>query len=278
MTPAQYKRVAGLVYQRSGIHLGDLKTELLRARMNKRLRALNITSVKDYILRLGRDEEEAEKLVDVVTTNKTEFFRESGHFHHLAQVVVPAFLQSEKGRRGEPMRVWSAACSSGEEAYSLAMVLEEAMAGAGSYKILATDISSRMIRKAVDGIYSEARLAGMPHERKAAYFERTGLPGEYGWSVRNPLRQRVHFFRFNLTDSSQYVFRNRFDAVFCRNVMIYFDRPTQETVVSLISGTLARGGFLYTGYSESLVAVRHTLKPAGASVYLNPSPALSWRT
>jgi chemotaxis protein methyltransferase CheR len=269
MTPAEFSSLAALIHEKSGINLGTLKMELLSARLGKRLRALKMASVRDYQQLLLEDASglELERLVDVVTTNKTEFFREAKHYDHIVQVLVPAFLASEAAKKGQPLRLWSAACSSGEEPYSLAMVLTEALAGRAPFKILATDISSRVLHRAMAGAYSHDRVEGVPALLREKYFDLERGSDENFYRVKPPLRQAIRFSRFNLTDASHYVFENSFDAILCRNVMIYFDRSTQEAVVSHLCSHLAPGGYLYTGFSESLIGVRHNLKPAGASVY-----------
>ena len=269
MTSTEFNSFATLIHQKSGISLGELKFELLRARMGKRLRALKLQSFKDYQAVLNADTSglELERLVDVVTTNKTEFFREAKHYEHLTAELLPAFLASAAAKKGQPLRIWSAACSSGEEPYSLAMVLHEALDGRAPFKILATDISSRVLHRAMEGRYNSERIAGVPGALRERYFDAEKLDGERQYRVKPLLREAVHFSRFNLNDPSQFVFENRFDAILCRNVMIYFDRPTQEAVVGRLSQHLAPGGYLYTGFSESLIGIRHPLKAAGASVY-----------
>jgi chemotaxis protein methyltransferase CheR len=274
MTSAEFSSLAALIHEKSGINLGALKMELLGARLGKRLRALKMASVRDYQRLLQEDASglELERLVDVVTTNKTEFFREAKHYDHIAQVLVPSFLGSEAARKGQPLRLWSAACSSGEEPYSLAMVLSDALAGRAPFKILATDISSRVLHRAMAGAYSLDRMDGVPALLREKYFDREHRNDGDLYRVKPALRQAIRFSRFNLTNASHYVFENRFDAILCRNVMIYFDRDTQEAVVSCLSRHLAPGAYLYTGFSESLIGVRHNLKPAGASVYRSRGP------
>jgi chemotaxis protein methyltransferase CheR len=267
MTKTEFGTFASLIYQRSGIHMGDLKMELLRARVGKRLRALKLPSIKAYYQALQSDESglEIERLIDVVTTNKTEFFREAQHYEHLVRTVLPPYQTAARPSR--PLRFWSAACSSGEEPYSLAMVLHEALKGQAPFKILATDISSRVLHRGMAGWYSAERMQGVGAQLREKYFVREDRDGEKGYRVGALLRDSVQFSRFNLNDGAQYVFENGFDAILCRNVMIYFDRPTQEAVVARLSRHLLPGAHLYTGFSESLIGIRHDLKAAGASVY-----------
>jgi chemotaxis protein methyltransferase CheR len=264
MTRSEFESFAQLIYQHSGIHMSELKLGLLRSRVGKRLKALKLDSIKDYQQALQGDASglELERLIDVVTTNKTEFFREAQHYQHLVQTALP----SSSTRAGQPLRFWSAACSSGEEPYTLAMVLHEALEGQVPFKILATDISSRMLQRAMEGWYSAERMRGVNAALRDKYFLREDRE-EKGYRAGPRLRETVQFCRFNLNDGAQYVFANGFNAILCRNVMIYFDRPTQEAVVGRLSRHLLPGGYLYTGSSESLIGIRHSLKPVGASVY-----------
>jgi chemotaxis protein methyltransferase CheR len=268
---ADFRRFADLVYAASGIHLTDPKRDLLRARLRKRLKALGIGSFKEYfnVVSAQGAEDELAALLDAVSTNKTEFFREAQHFDHLAQVVVPEFLASAAAGRGEPLRVWSAACSSGEEVYSLAMTLDEALGGRAGFKVLGTDISIRMLSRASAGAYEDRLAAAIPSALRQRYFEAvdTGRPRDAGaWVATARIRDRVTFGRLNLNVDA-FAFQNPLDAVFCRNAMIYFDRPTQEALVAKISATLKPGGWLYTGLAESLIGIRHDLAPGGPSVY-----------
>jgi chemotaxis protein methyltransferase CheR len=273
LNDVDFRRFAGLVYASSGIHLTERKRELLRARLRKRLRALGLTSYKEYFNVVTADGAggELKALLDVVSTNKTEFFREAKHFEHLRDVVVPEWLASGGPAQG-PLRVWSAASSSGEEIYTLAMVLNEALEGRADFRVLGTDISTRMLDKAVAGVYEGRHVEAVPPSYRQKYLE--PLDAEDGeprcWSVGPLLRGKVAFGRLNLNEGGL-PFHNPLDVVFCRNVMIYFDRPTQERLVEKVSGALKPGGWLYTGLSESLLAIKHTLRTAAPSIYRKPA-------
>jgi chemotaxis protein methyltransferase CheR len=260
-----FRRFAGLVYAASGIHLTDQKKELLKSRVRKRLRALDLHSYKDYfnIVTAEGAEGELKALLDVVSTNKTEFFREARHFDHLRDVTVPEWLKAGGSAKQGPLRVWCAASSSGEEPYTLAMVLNEALEGKADFRVLGTDISTRMLDKAVEGVYEARHTAGIPAAWLQKYFEPREGPA---WAVGAELRGKVSFGRLNL-NGDPFPFRQPLDAIFCRNVMIYFDRETQEQLVAKMSGALKPGGWLYTGLSESLLAVKHSLKTMAPSVY-----------
>ena len=259
-----FRRFAGLVYASSGIHLTEQKRELLKARLRKRLRALGLSSYRDYFNLVTADGPEGElrALLDVVSTNKTEFYREAKHFEHLASVVVPDWLARGGPKQG-PFRLWCAASSTGEEVWTLAMTLLEALNGQADFKLLGTDISTRVLEKALAGVYEERHVAAIPPEQRQRYF----VPLDDGnWQVGSALRSKASFARLNLNEAAL-PFKNPLDAVFCRNVMIYFDKPTQEALVERIHGALGPGGWLYTGLSESLLAVKHSFKTLAPSVY-----------
>jgi chemotaxis protein methyltransferase CheR len=270
LSDADFRRFAGLVYAASGIHLTEQKKELLRARLRKRLRALGLESFHEYfgVVTAEGAEGELKALLDVVSTNKTEFFREAAQFSHLTGTALPAWRAAGGPAQG-PLRVWSAASSSGEEIYTLGMVLAEAMQeGGGDFKILGTDISTRMLDRALAGFYEERHVEAIPQALRAKYFE---APREEGglWRAGALLRARSAFGRVNLNEG-ELPFSRPMDVIFCRNVMIYFDRPTQEALVAKLSAALAPGGWLYTGLSESLLAIRHGLKTMAPSIYRKP--------
>lgn len=270
LSDGDFRRFAGLVYAASGIHLTEQKRELLRARLRKRLRALGLHSYRDYftVVTAAGAEGELKALLDVVSTNKTEFFREAKHFEHLRDVVVPQWLAAGTAGAG-PLRVWSAACSSGEEVYTLAMVLSDALDGRADFKILGTDISTRMLERALAGAYEARHVEGIPPGLRQKHLQplAAGPEGDgLAWQVSPVLRSKATFGRLNLNEG-ELPFQNPLDVVFCRNVMIYFDRPTQERLVAKITRSLKPGGWLYTGLSESLLAVKHSLKTVAPSIY-----------
>ncbi|HTB34701.1 MAG TPA: protein-glutamate O-methyltransferase CheR [bacterium] len=263
LLPRDFERLSGLVFESSGIHLKPEKAELLRSRLSRRLRSLGLDSFDAYWQLLRRDDgEELRRMLDQVTTNKTEFFREDAHFGHLAKEALPGLRVRRNGR---PLRLWSAACSSGEEPYSLAMCLAEALGPQTPFSVVATDLSEQMLDKAVAGAYSGESCKRLPRELRAKYFQ--PLP-DGGWQVGPFLRSRVAFARFNLVrDPIPASTLEPFDVILCRNVMIYFDRPTQEAVVGRMLTVLRPDGWLYTGLSESLVGIRHGLRSEGPSIY-----------
>ena len=267
LTEAQFAKLASLVYSLCGIHLGEGKRELLRARLAKRLRATGCRDVKDYIevMEGDRSGQELVCFLDVITTNKTDFFREPKHFEFLVDEVLPKLDKLCAG--GEALRIWSAACSTGEEPYTLAMVLMESRAlwerrGAG---ILASDLSTKVLEQAQNGVYAQDRATDIPRPLLTKYFQR----GTNRWAgyvrVRPELRKMVQFRRINLMDP--FDFDKPFHVIFCRNVMIYFDKPTQERLVDKFRNCLVQGGYLMVGHSESLTGIHHRLAFARPAVY-----------
>jgi len=271
ITAAQYKKLGNLVYQLSGIYLGDQKRELLRARLAKRFRALNINSVQQYIQILQNDKtgQELVNFLDVITTNKTDFFREPQHFDFLAREALPN-LDKMCGPN-ETVRIWSAACSSGEEPYTIAIVVQENRAALGrrDVSILASDLSTQVLQRAQRGIYAKERVAGIPRQLMMRYFQRGSGQWEGHVRVKAPLRAMVNFARINLMDP--FNFSKPFHFIFCRNVMIYFDKNTVEQLVGKFYRCLVPGGFLFVGHSESLAGISHDFKFVQPATYIKRS-------
>jgi chemotaxis protein methyltransferase CheR len=265
-----YDYIRGLVYRHSRIDLGEDKTELVATRLGKRLRALNLPDFHAYcgFLDSAQGPEELVALLDVISTNVTDFFREQPHFDFLAGTVLPEWATGRPPTGGEPLRVWSAACSSGEEPYSIAMVLAEFFAGrsAGSWQVSASDISTRMLQAAVRGIYRADRVKLPRPEWLSRYFQRGVGSCEGYCRVKRELAKQVSFHHLNLFDRS-YPLRPGLDIIFCRNVMIYFDRATQEELIVRLSAQLKTGGYLFVGHSESLIGIKHQLACLRPSIY-----------
>jgi chemotaxis protein methyltransferase CheR len=263
----QYRQLAQLVYSLSGINLGDSKKELLRARLAKRMRTCGCSDVRQYIDRLEADRsgQELVLFLDCITTNKTDFFREPQHFDFLVREVLPK-LDKLCGPKAT-LRIWSAACSTGEEPYTLAMVLREnrALWERRGAVILASDLSTKVLEHAKNGIYTQDRVADMPRQIITSYFQR----GTNRWvghvRVRSEIRSMVQFKRINLMDPFEG--EQPFHVIFCRNVMIYFDKPTQERLVDKFHDCLVPGGYLFVGHSESLTGIRHRLGFVRPAVY-----------
>ena len=276
LSAAGYEVIRRLVYQHSRINLGPDKMELVRSRVRKRLRALSLDDFDSYcrLLESPAGEGELTALLDVISTNVTEFFREVDHFRFLQQTVLPACFQRGGRRMQEPFRVWSAACSSGQEPYSLALVLAEYFRDQPqqAWQITATDISTRMLETARQGIYRRDQVKLPEAEWLRAYFQTGTGTWEGHYRVKACLRERVEFGHLNLFDWP-YPWEQKFPVIFCRNVMIYFDRPTQEQLVANLVGQLEPGGYLFVGHSESLIGLGHGLKSPCPSVYQKPKSA-----
>jgi chemotaxis protein methyltransferase CheR len=256
--------VVKLVYDRAGIRLHDGKRELVTARLQKRLRALGLGSYKEYLACLQQDAsgDEMVAFLDAITTNHTYFFREEQHFAYLTAQVLPV-LRARPGR--PPIEVWSAACSSGEEPYTLAITLADALPADEDFRIFASDLSTKVLATARGGVYKMDRVKGLPLDLLRRHFER-GMGDQQGLArVGSHLRRRVDFAQLNLLEIGD--LGRRFDVIFCRNVMIYFDRAVQQRVVAMLERHLRPGGYLFISHSESLNGISHGLRWVAPAVY-----------
>jgi chemotaxis protein methyltransferase CheR len=264
LNPALFEKLSEFIYAESGIRLPAAKRTMLSARLYKRLRELKLESLEaycQYLFSPAGQEAEIVSLLDVVSTNKTDFFREPRHFEFLSRQALPQLAAA-----GRPLNVWSAACSSGEEVYTLAMVLNEfAERQAGlDYRILGTDISTRVLETAKRGIYDTARVEPIARDLRLKYLMRS-KSGDGRYRVVPELRARCAFRRLNFMEAD-FGLREKMDVIFCRNVLIYFDRATQERVLQHLCQHLRPGGYLFTGHSESTSGLRLPIKPVAASV------------
>jgi chemotaxis protein methyltransferase CheR len=264
-----YRTLAALVYQHSRIKLGPDKQPMLANRLRKRLRALGLGSYDDYcaVLRSQRGPDEIEHLVDLISTNHTGFFREPEHFRFLAGRILPD-LVPPLAAEGSSLRVWSAAASSGEEPYTIAIVLAEYFREHASvdWQVEASDISHRMRDEAERGIYPLDTRHALPPELLRRYFQR-GVGAHAGsCRMKAELRERVRFQRINLFQAEYPVPRGQ-HVIFCRNVMIYFDPPSRAILVQKLARQLAPGGYLVIGHSESLLGIRHDLESIRQSIF-----------
>ena len=264
-----YARLCDLIYRQAGIHLGGGKQTMLEARIKRRLKALELTSYSDYCDYLFGHQglkEEITHLIDVVTTNKTDFFREPRHFSFLVDKALPELTSQSAG--GRPLLVWSAGCSTGEEPYTLAIVLSEyALTHSGfRFRILATDISTTVLAKAEMGVYSNDVVGPVSTPLQRKYFMRGRDPGSKRMRVVPELRRLVEFSRLNFMDSD-YGLNEKADAIFCRNVIIYFDRPTQERILQKLCHCLLPGGYMFVGHAEALHDMNLPLAPVAPALY-----------
>ncbi len=263
-TRADFERVRALIYRQAGISLADSKQEMVYSRLARRLRATGIQSFAKYLddLEAGRMEQEWEAFTNALTTNLTSFFREAHHFPLLAEHVLRL-----RGRAGEPLTIWCSASSTGEEPYSIAMTVCEAFNTlTPNVQIVATDIDTNVLATASEGVYGVERVEKMSQERLKRFFLRGKGRHEGMVRVRPELRQLVTFRQLNLLADSWPV-SGQFDAIFCRNVMIYFDKNTQRKILSRFVPLMKPHALLFAGHSENFLYVSESLRLRGKTVY-----------
>lgn len=256
-----------LVYGRAGIVLGEGKQALVGSRIGKRMRQLGLERFPDYLDWVKGDggEEEMVQLLDAISTNVTSFFREPEHFEFLAARLAE-WRQSGRQR----LRIWCAAASSGEEPYTLAMTVRNADPAPGcDAKILATDISTKVLKVAMEGVYPAAKIEALPAGFAQRFFERVGGRQSPSWSARPELRELLRFARLNLA-LPPFPMRGPMDFIFCRNVMIYFDNPVRQRLLGEFYRLLAPGGYLIVGHSESLTGLTGDFRVVRPSIYRKP--------
>lgn len=266
-----FARISGFIQSNFGIKLPEVKRTMVESRLQKRLRVLGLRSFDEYgdfVFSPEGISEELTHMVDLITTNKTDFFREPSHFNYLYNSVVPELIKKSGAGMRKPLRVWSAGCSSGEEPYSLAMVLSEyAARNPGfDFNILGTDISVRILEKALKGIYREEVAEPVPQPMRKKYLLRSRSREETLVRIKPALRSKVRFRRLNLMDPDPET-RTPMDIIFCRNVIIYFERAVQEEIVRKLCRRLEEGGFLFLGHSETLHGMSLPLRVVAPMVY-----------
>jgi chemotaxis protein methyltransferase CheR len=266
---ADFNRLRSLIYEEAGINLGTEKKTMLEIRLRRRLHHLQHASCAEYCEYVFSPEgkkRELVHLIDAVTTNKTDFFREAGHFDYLVTKALPD-LAARFGSRRKSL-VWSAGCSTGEEPYTLAMVLTEYVQSHPGFQfgVLATDISTAVLDKARRGIYRSDVAGPVPQAMRRKFFMRGREPGSDLLRIVPELRAAVEFRRVNFMDAD-FALTETPEIIFCRNVIIYFDRPTQCRLLEKLTGLLAPGGYFFAGHSESLQGMDLPLVPAGTAVY-----------
>ncbi len=271
---SDYDFIRKLVYNRSRINLGPDKRELVTARLNKRLRATNLPSIGDYCryLKEAKDEDELSHLIDAISTNHTYFFREKEHFDFLYGHILPEMLKRKAAERWSRFNLWSAASSSGEEPYSIAITLAEFVRRQNTdwpWRIEATDISHRILAKAREAVYREETVSKVPKDLLTQYFQKGFGPHEGNFRVKPDLAEQVRFSQINLLQGEP-PNSDPFHVIFCRNVMIYFDHPTQQELVNRLARRLVPGGYLLVGHSESLTAIQHGLTMIKPAIYRLP--------
>lgn len=267
LSDSEFKKLSQLVYQHAGIHLPPQKKELVRSRLTRFLRSRNLPSFHEYYQMVLEDSTGLElvNLLDAISTNMTSFWREPKHFEFLGQELLPALLQQSRG--AHHWRFWSAGCSSGEEPYTMAMVLMNALAqkDLSGVKIYASDINTQVLNQAQRGIYPMNRVEPLSQEWRRRFFQKGVSQWEGYVRIKPEVKQLVEFFRFNLMDP--FPFKEEIDVIFCRNVMIYFEKATQTELVRKFHNCLKPGGYLFIGHSESLCNVSHQFAYVKPTIY-----------
>lgn len=272
MRSSEFQQFSSFIYDQVGIQLPPSKKTMLESRLHKRLKSLGFSSFEQYgefVFSEQGQKVEIIHLIDVVTTNKTDFFREPGHFEFLTRTTLPTLLKKRDVSRANPVRVWSAGCSSGEEPYTLAMVLEEFACKHRDfhYTILASDISTRILETARKAVYLDDRTSDIAMPIKKKYLMRSKDRENPLVRICPELRSKVSFRRINFMDPD-FGIAEKMDIVFCRNVVIYFDKPTQQTLMRKFHQQLRPNGYLFLGHSETLNGINADFKSVGSTVYL----------
>ncbi len=275
LTDQDFHKISDLVYEHCGINLHAGKKELVRARLAKRLRQGNFKTFPEYMKHVLEDTtgQEFSILIDSLSTNLTSFFREGQHFEFLQNKFLPSLLEHKRQKRDFRIRAWSAGCSSGEEPYSVAITLLDAVVGQGRWdiKVLATDISTSVLEVAQAGIYDKQRVQPVSPMQRQRYFQVSHEQSEHIFEVNQNLKDVVIFRYLNLMKNWPIDTRHGgLDFIFCRNVMIYFDKPTQGRLVSRFWDILSSGGILFTGHSESLTGIEHRFRYVQPTIYAKP--------
>jgi chemotaxis protein methyltransferase CheR len=261
LSQSELRAIQKFIFHAAGITLSDAKRALIGGRLGKRLRAYGLRNYHEYLQLIERDAQERQTALDLLTTNETYFFREAQHFEFLRREILP---QRAPGR---PFRVWSAACSSGEEPYSIAMLLDEQL-GAAPWELMATDISTQVLEKCRRGRYLLERAQQIPPAYLKAYCLKGTGPEEGFLLVDKVLRRKVTFMQANLNAALPAL--GEFDLIFLRNVMIYFDMATKRSLIARLAKHLCAGGWLFIGHSESLHGINEALRQIQPAIYRKP--------
>lgn len=268
LSDLDFDKIANFIYKQVGIKLPSVKKNMVEGRLRKRLRANNIDCFNEYTkFVLGeKGQSEVIYLIDVLTTNKTNFFREINHFEYLTSTLLPHLTDKEIGIN-RPLRIWSAGCSSGEEPYTLAMVLHEwnRLNPAIDFTIFASDISISVLKKAKKAIYTEADITPVSLDYRKRYVLKSNNDSQVV-KMSSMLRNKITFKLLNLKDDV-YDVPHKMDIIFCRNVMIYFDKVTQESIINKYAKNLVSKGFLFLGHSESINDLNVPLKTVASNIY-----------
>ncbi len=272
LSPESFALFAQFITSELGIKMAEAKLPMVQGRILRRVRELRLGSAEQYrdYFFSSRSSEEREQFINVITTNKTDFFREPEHFNYLVAEALPQLLSALRGPRGR-VNLWSAACSTGEEPYTLAMVLSE-HAGQKTgfdFAILGTDVSTRVLKHAQQGIYQQSEVEPIPVELRRKYLLRSRNPADGLVRIVPKLRQKISFHQLNFMNSD-YGIGDMYQIIFLRNVLIYFDRVMQEAVINKVCRNLAPGGYLFLGHSESVAAFDIPVVSVKTSIFRKP--------
>ncbi|MBF0414481.1 MAG: chemotaxis protein CheR [Magnetococcales bacterium] len=277
LSDKDFNRLAKFIQSECGIQMPPSKKSLVTARLQKRLRLLKMDSFTEYVdwvLDPSAAGQELINFIDIITTNKTDFFREPGHFDYMTKEALPELLRRQQAGLRRPVQIWSAPCSTGEEPYTMAIVLLEFAANQRltPYKaqILGTDLSTRALKHAQDAIYDMDRVATLPTAIKKKYMLRGRDPAKPKVRMGQELRQMVRFQHLNFMDAT-YNVTQTMDIIFCRNCLIYFDRPTTEAIVNKLCRHLAPEGYFFVGHSETLNNLKVPLVQVAPTIYQRPN-------
>ena len=259
-----FNRVKTIVYDYAGIDLNESKKNLVYNRLSKRIRFLSMQTFSEYLDFVeAQGEAEFVHLINAITTNLTFFFRENHHFEYLINTVIPGLVSQNAAKK--KIRVWSAGCSTGEEPYSIAIALKEAVPMGWDAKVIATDLDSNVVNTGQRGVYKNDRLKGVSEERKKRWFLKGSGSQEGYVKVKPELQEIIEFGQLNLMD--EWPLKDAIDVIFCRNVVIYFDKPTQSKLFNRYADRLPNNGHLFIGHSESLYKVCDRFELLGQTIY-----------
>lgn len=255
LNDAEFKCIREITYTHTGVNLTEGKKPLIVSRMSKRLRQLGFKSFAEYCRYLKQNHDELETMTNLITTNVTKFFREMHHFEYLRNTVLPLIIKdAATGSRPHRIKAWSAGCSTGEEPYSIAIVLDDFLqqAKGWDFSLLASDVNSQVLKHAADGIYKRERVKGIPYELLTKYFAMGTGSNKGLFKIKEPLRNKIKFKNINLFREEEYPRLSDLDIIFCRNVFIYFDRESQNWILQRFANRLSEGGHLFLGHSETI--------------------------
>ncbi len=268
LSVGEFNFIRHLAMTHAGIALADYKRNMVYRRVSKRLKALGLQTVAEYCSLLAdpTNTSEVQDLINALTTNKTDFFRESHHFDHLAKIAMPKILARLNHAHSRRLRIWSAGCSSGQEPYSIAMTLRDCVPDLAQWdaRILATDIDTDILDRASKGVYGGSEISSIPDDLRRKHVASViGSKGQY--RISEDIRSRIAFRPLNLHNI--WPMNGMFDVIFCRNVVIYFDKPTQCRLFDRFADIMSTDGYLYVGHSESLYKVSDRFRSIGQSIY-----------